>query len=90
MLVALADENAGNEESIMAQVDVIRLARKFIKANPGSCKVPLVRPVAPLSKFARKDEQHVHGSQSCLRAFLGVENWGNDKMHKLSVIISRP
>jgi hypothetical protein len=94
MLVALVDENAGNEESIMAQVDVIRLARKFIKANPAACKFdPSRRPrgvdlnaaqKAGYEKLARAS--HKCGSQPCLQAFLGEENWGNDKMHKLVTI----
>jgi hypothetical protein len=27
------------------------------------------------SKFARKDDQHVHGSAACVSAYLGEKNW---------------
>jgi hypothetical protein len=31
--------------------------------------------VAAPSKFARKDDQHIHGPERCVMAFLGEQNW---------------
>lgn len=38
---------------------------------------------APSSKFARKDDQHEHGSENCISTFLGTENWSRSKVHRL-------
>jgi hypothetical protein len=85
MLVALADENAGKEESVEVQVDVIRVARTFLKEHPEACKwkhVPLDCLKAHPEK-ARKDDQHKHGSIPCLLSFLGDINWNQQKIHSL-------
>jgi hypothetical protein len=39
MLIALADENAGNESTATEQIDTVALAKKFLIEHPEACKV---------------------------------------------------
>jgi hypothetical protein len=87
MLIALADENAGKEESVEVQVDVIRVARKYLREHPEACKVvSLVRQEKPKNLGGRP---HEHGSEPCLLAFLGDINWNSQKIHSLLSIADR-
>ena len=93
MLIALADENAGKEESVETQVDVIRITRKYLKEHPGACKMVLPVDCLPAeggSKRGRSSaEQHKHGSQRCLLAFIGDKNWNEQKISSLLSIADR-
>jgi hypothetical protein len=88
MLVALADENAGNEESVEAQVDVIRVARKFLKEHPEACKRQPLHSVAAVQKHAHAQVCQ-HGSERCILAFLGEANWNERRVHNLVSIADR-
>ena len=86
MLIALADENAGDEESVEAQVDVVRLARSYLKKNPEACKVTLQSVAKPKDEGGRP---HEHGSERCVLAFLGENTWNERKVHNLFVLADR-
>jgi len=76
MYIALADENAKGEQSLAARVDTVMKARQLLRANPEWCRVEVLSEARTAhSKFARKDNQHEHGSIDCIVAWLGKENW---------------
>jgi ParB-like nuclease domain len=77
MFVALADENAGPEESVEAQCDVVVAARERLLKNPELCKLP------HRGAASKTGEQHEHGSERCIAAYLGEENWGKTKVDRL-------
>lgn len=85
MYVAMADENSGDEELITHQVDVVRKAQQLLTSNPLWCKhlVGASADRTGTSKFARHDNQHVHGSVDCILAFLGEKNWSHTKVVNL-------
>jgi hypothetical protein len=70
----MADENSGPEESIEAQCDVVIAARERLKSNPELCKV------SHRDSPSKTGEQHQHGSERCICAYLGEENWGKSKV----------
>jgi hypothetical protein len=72
MLIALADENAGDTESVEAQVDVIRTSRAFLLEHPEACKY-LSDSLTGIHKGG--DKKHEHGSVRCLVEFLGDASW---------------
>lgn len=85
MFIAMADENAGEQESIPHQVDVVRKAKQLLISNPAWCK--WLEGDVPerdgTSKFARHDNQHMHGSVECILAFLGEKNWSHTQVGNL-------
>jgi hypothetical protein len=82
MLIALADENTGSEESVAAQVDVIRLARSYLRNYPAACKQQVSDCRTPVQKHGHEQECQ-HGSVRCLLAFLGEVNWSKTKIADL-------
>jgi hypothetical protein len=86
MLIALADENAGREETVEAQVDTIRVARRYLQEHPETCKY-LSGTLTDIPKGG--DKKHEHGSVRCLLAFLGKDNWNRDKIDSLVSIADR-
>lgn len=85
MLIALADENAGGEESVEAQVDVIRIARNHLRKHPEACKQQVSGNRTAVKKHGHEQECQ-HGSVRCLLAFLGEKNWSKTKVADLAVI----
>jgi ParB-like nuclease family protein len=80
MFFALADENAGPEESVEAQCDVVVAARERLLKNPELCK-QLAHDEPPVAKHGHA--QHEHGSERCVAAYLGEENWSRPKVNRL-------
>ena len=81
MIQMMAMENAtGEEESVEAQVDVVRLVRvRLRKLQPkASCDWSRRAIVARLRK--ESITQHEHGSLDCIVAYLGKENWRASKV----------
>jgi hypothetical protein len=71
---------ASEGADVPEQIDAMVLVKKFLKANPSVCKVTgrlmTNRPVKPRGhEGGSRDEQHEHGSTSCIVAFLGEQNW---------------
>jgi hypothetical protein len=80
----MSDENAGDEESLENQIDVIRKAKQLLTSNPLWCK-HLQQPSRSGTAVAPhgRDGQHVHGSVECILAFLGENNWSHTKVGNL-------
>jgi hypothetical protein len=68
MLIALADENAGGEATIRAQIDTVNVAKKFLLAHPEACKVIVSHRG---TQSGNPNFVHEHGSLNCVVAFLG-------------------
>jgi hypothetical protein len=85
MLIALADENAGGEATIRAQIDTVNLAKRYLEANPTACKVVPSHGGTKLSSRGRDGEgaSHEHGSLNCIVAFLGESNWSRSKVDRV-------
>jgi hypothetical protein len=83
MLIALADENAGGEATIRAQIDTVNLAKHYLETHPTACK--LVRPTVGQTKNPKDhgDVLHEHGSLNCIVAFLGESNWSRSKVDRV-------
>jgi len=64
---------------------VVTQARKLLKVNPEWCKHIEGGGAdgTGTSKFARKDNQHEHGSVDCIRDFLGSENWDHSEVSRI-------
>lgn len=78
----MAMENATREEeSVEAQVDVVRLASGHLKKNTSAC----VWITLPTTGKVRRDAitKHKHGSEHCISAFLGDKNWSRQKISDL-------
>lgn len=84
MLVALADENAGDEESPAAQMDVVRIAREYIIEHPEACKFQVIQRESDEKRGG--NNPHEHGSNRCVAAFLGEANWNQPKVSRLSAM----
>jgi hypothetical protein len=85
MLIALADENAGESESLEAQVDVIRATRAYLDKHPEACKRQALHGGTPVKKHGH-EQLCEHGSVCCLVAFLGEANWSIRKVENLATI----
>jgi hypothetical protein len=80
MLKALANENAEDDRATAIR-DTLLTTRKFLIEHPEECKVAGTQRQAP-SKFARKDDQHTHGSSTCICHFLSDRTWSERKVRE--------
>lgn len=77
MMIALADDNAGEGASFAEQQDTVVMAQKYLREHPEACKTH------PVRRAQGGGSPHEHGSEHCVSAFLGEENWSRDKVHGL-------
>lgn len=87
MYIAMADENAGDEESIAHQVDVVRKAKELLIKNTEWCKNVIASHRETESNPKGAGAPHKHGSVECIQEFLGENNWSRAKvgrLHKLA------
>lgn len=80
MLVALADENTGSEATMREQIDIVKLAKKYVTEHPESCKE---YPSHSGTSIKGGDKKHEHGSLNCIVAFLGETNWSRSKIGRV-------
>jgi hypothetical protein len=79
------ENNASDGASERAQTDAMILTSKWLHDHPEECRVDLlIQPESAKRGRGRlKGEQHKHGSQRCVVAFLGEANWSQPTVSRL-------
>jgi len=81
MIQMMAMENAlGEAESVGAQVDMVRLARKHLREHPEACAWEKGFRAQSARNRPKDGRPHEHGSLDCIATFLGEGSWGKTKI----------
>jgi hypothetical protein len=81
MVIMLANENSASEGASFAEkCDMVALTRKWLRANPNSCKEIRVSVHGGPKLEGRP---HIHGSIGCISTFLGNTNWSRTAVARI-------
>jgi hypothetical protein len=90
MLMAMVNENAKEESTLLEQDMTLAVVREYLRAHPEECRQ------APAEREAVKPRGRPqgcaigdHGSAECVVAFLGKKNWGLTKVTELLAVHER-